>query len=89
MLFYIGGMAWFISGAMSGNVVLQFSCLLFHAPQPNHLSRKIALVLVGITTGFASSHGDLANIYTSIPIFVFLTVFFLLCSTALVTSILV
>jgi membrane AbrB-like protein len=77
-------MAWFIGGAVSGNVVLQFSHLLFHNPQPNHLSRKIGLVLVGITTGFASIHGDLSkNIYTSIPIFVFLTVFLLLCSTAI------
>ncbi|CCH66805.1 Putative ammonia monooxygenase [Richelia intracellularis HH01] len=82
--FYIGRMAWFIGGAVSGNVVLQFSHLLFHNPQPNHLSRKIGLVLVGITTGFASIHGDLSkNIYTSIPIFVFLTVFLLLCSTAI------
>ncbi|CDN12576.1 FIG00875916: hypothetical protein [Richelia intracellularis] len=63
-------------------MVLQFSRLFYdYCPQPNRLARRVGLALVGIMAGFASSHSNLAHIAVSMPIFVVLTIFLLLCGT--------
>ena len=82
--FHLGGIAWIFGGAAAGTMVLQFSRLFYdYCPQPNRFARRVGLALVGIMAGFASSHSNLAHIAASMPIFVVLTVFLLLCGTAI------
>ncbi|MDJ0677487.1 MAG: AbrB family transcriptional regulator [Calothrix sp. MO_167.B42] len=80
--FHLGTIAWIFGGATASITVLQFSRLFYnYCPQPNRNARRFGLALVGITAGFASSHGNLAHITGSVPVFVVLTAFSMLCGT--------
>ncbi|GAB1542562.1 hypothetical protein NUACC21_52360 [Scytonema sp. NUACC21] len=80
--FHIGGVSWIFGGIISGAVVLQTCRILYnHTPKPNRAARKTGMALVGLNVGFSVSHGHLANVTSSLPIFAFLTLFLLLCGT--------
>ncbi|MBR8832768.1 MAG: AbrB family transcriptional regulator [Stigonema ocellatum SAG 48.90 = DSM 106950] len=78
----IGGVAWLFGGIVSGALVLQ-ACRIFydHCPKPNRTARKIGMALVGLNVGFSIAHGNLASVASSVPVFVLLNFFLLLCGS--------
>ena len=80
--FYIGGVTWLFGGIVSGVIVLQSYRIFYnYCPKPNRSARKLGMALVGLNVGFAIAHGNLANVASSAPVFIFLTFFLLLCGT--------
>ncbi|MEA5515201.1 AbrB family transcriptional regulator [Nodularia sp. UHCC 0506] len=77
---HIGGIAWIFGGIASGAIVLQ-GCRIFYQyyPKPNRRARKVGMALVGLTVGASNSNSDLTSLASGIPIFIFLTLFLLLC----------
>ncbi|MBW4684069.1 MAG: AbrB family transcriptional regulator [Komarekiella atlantica HA4396-MV6] len=77
--FYTGGIVWIFGGIAAGTLVLQ-GCRLFYqySPKPNRTARKVGMAFVGLTVG-SSIHGNLTSVASGIPIFIFLTLFLLLC----------
>lgn len=82
--FYIGGIAWIFGGIAAGTVVLQ-GCRVFYkySPQPNRTARKVGMALVGLTIGASNAHANLASVVSSIPIFIFLSLFLLLSGSGI------
>ncbi len=78
--FNFGGIAWIFGGIISGALVFQ-TCRIFYnySPQPNRTARQVGMMLVGITIGASNGHANLANITADVPVFVFLTLFLMLC----------
>ncbi|MBW4616783.1 MAG: AbrB family transcriptional regulator [Desmonostoc vinosum HA7617-LM4] len=78
--FHSGGIAWIFGGIAAGTVVLQ-ACRLFYqySPAPNRTARKVGIALVGLTVGLSNTHGNFSTVISGIPIFIFLTMFLLLC----------
>ncbi|AKG23610.1 AbrB family transcriptional regulator [Calothrix sp. 336/3] len=80
--FQLGGITWIFGGITSGVVVLQTYRLLYgQTPKPNRITRKIGLVLVGMTIGAANAHSNWMDIAADIPVFICLTIFLLLCGS--------
>lgn len=77
---HFGGISWIFGGIAAGTAILQI-CRIFYqySPSPNRMARKVGMALVGLTVGAANANTDLTNIATGMPIFVFLTLFLLLC----------
>ncbi|GAX34256.1 AbrB family transcriptional regulator [Nodularia sp. NIES-3585] len=81
---HVGGIAWIFGGLASGAVVLQGCRILYkYYPQPNRNARKVGMALVGLTVGASSSNSDLTSLASGIPIFIFLTLFMLLCGSCI------
>ncbi|MEH2193243.1 MAG: AbrB family transcriptional regulator [Nostoc sp.] len=82
--FQIGRIAWIFSGIAAGTIILQ-GCRIFYkySPQPNRTARKVGMALVGLTVGASNTHGNLANVASGIPVFIFLTLFLLLSGTCI------
>lgn len=82
--FQIGRIAWIFGGIAAGIIVLQ-GCRIFYqySPQPNRTARKVGMALVGLTVGASNAHGNLASVASSIPIFIFLTLFLLLIGSCI------
>ncbi|WP_373527081.1 AbrB family transcriptional regulator [Nostoc sp.] len=82
--FHIGGIAWIFGGIAAGTVVLQ-GCRVFYkySPQPNRTARKVGMALVGLTIGASNAHANLASVVSSIPIFIFLSLFLLLSGSGI------
>ncbi|MDM9382542.1 AbrB family transcriptional regulator [Chlorogloeopsis sp. ULAP01] len=80
--FNVGGIAWIFGGIASGAAILQI-CRVFYdySPKPNRTARKIGMALVGLNVGFSIAHGNLAGAAFGIPVFIFLTLFLLLCGS--------
>ncbi|MDB9341477.1 MULTISPECIES: AbrB family transcriptional regulator [Cyanophyceae] len=76
----VGGIAWIFGGLGSGAIVLQ-GCRIFYQyyPKPNRRARKVGMALVGLSVGASSSNSDLTSLASGVPIFIFLTLFLLLC----------
>ena len=81
--FYIGGIVWIFGGIAAGILVFQ-GCRLFYqySPKPNRTARKVGMGLVGLTVG-SSINGNLIGVASGIPIFIFLTLFLLLCGSCI------
>ncbi|WP_414550510.1 AbrB family transcriptional regulator [Anabaena sp. CCY 0017] len=77
---HVGGIAWIFGGIASGAIVLQ-GCRIFYQyyPKPNRRARKVGMALVGLSVGASSSNSDLTSLASGVPIFIFLTLFLLLC----------
>ena len=81
---HVGGIAWIFGGLASGAVVLQGCRILYqYYPKPNRRARKVGMALVGLTVGASSSNSDLTSLAADIPIFIFLTLFLLLCGSGI------
>ncbi|MCP6759127.1 MAG: AbrB family transcriptional regulator [Fischerella sp. CENA71] len=78
--FNFGGIAWIFGGIISGALVFQ-TCRVFYnySPKPNRAARQVGMMLVGITIGASNAHANLANITPGVPVFVFLTLFLMIC----------
>ncbi|MBW4564091.1 MAG: AbrB family transcriptional regulator [Mojavia pulchra JT2-VF2] len=82
--FHIGGIAWIFGGIAAGTVVLQGCRILYQdSPKPNRTARKVGMALVGLTVGSSNAHANLATVSSSIPIFIFLTFFLLICGSGI------
>ncbi|MCF4967428.1 AbrB family transcriptional regulator [Nostoc sp. CMAA1605] len=77
---HFGGISWIFGGIFAGTAILQ-TCRIFYqySPRPNRMARRVGMALVGLTVGAANANTDLTEIVTGIPIFIFLTLFLLLC----------
>ncbi|MBE9198870.1 MULTISPECIES: AbrB family transcriptional regulator [unclassified Nodularia (in: cyanobacteria)] len=81
---HVGGIAWIFGGIASGAIVLQGSRILYqYYPKPNRNARKVGMALVGLTVGASSSNSDLTSLAADIPIFIFLTLFLLVCGSCI------
>lgn len=81
---HVGGIAWIFGGMASGAIVLQ-GCRIFYqySPKPNRTARKVGMALVGLSVGASISSNDLTSLASGVPIFIFLTVFLLLCGSCI------
>jgi uncharacterized protein len=78
----VGGIAWIFGGIVSGTVILQLSRILYeYYPQPNRAARKVGMALVGLSVGASTSGSNLTNLASGIPVFIFLTLFLLVCGS--------
>lgn len=77
---HFGGISWIFGGIAAGTAILQI-CRIFYkySPRPNRMARKVGMALVGLTVGAVNANTDLTSIAAGIPIFIFLTIFLLLC----------
>ena len=81
---HVGGIAWIFGGIASGAIVLQGCRILYqYYPKPNRRARKVGMALVGLTVGASSSNSDLISLASGVPIFIFLTLFLLLCGSCI------
>ncbi|MEH2382447.1 MAG: AbrB family transcriptional regulator [Nostoc sp.] len=82
--FHVGGIAWIFGGIAAGIIVLQ-GCRLFYeySPKPNRTARKVGMALVGLTVGASNANANVASVASGIPIFIFLTLFMLLCGSCI------
>ncbi|HYW20762.1 MAG TPA: AbrB family transcriptional regulator [Nodularia sp. (in: cyanobacteria)] len=81
---HVGGIAWIFGGLASGAIVLQGCRILYeYYPKPNRRARKVGMALVGLTVGASSCNSDLISLAADIPIFIFLTLFLLLCGSCI------
>jgi membrane AbrB-like protein len=81
---HLGGIAWIFGGVASGAIVLQGCRILYqYCPKPNRKARKVGMALVGLTVGASSSSANLTGLASGIPIFIFLTLFLLLCGSCI------
>jgi membrane AbrB-like protein len=77
--FHFGGIAWILGGIVSGGLVLQGCRICYsYSPKPNRTARRTGMALVGMYVGFSIAHSNLANIASSFPVFLFLTLFLLI-----------
>ncbi|WP_341529146.1 AbrB family transcriptional regulator [Nostoc sp. UHCC 0302] len=82
--FRSGGIAWIFGGIVAGTVVLQ-GCRIFYqySPKPNRTARKVGMALVGLNVGASNGYSDIATVASNVPIFIFLTLFLLLCGSCI------
>ncbi|MDH6100479.1 AbrB family transcriptional regulator [Anabaenopsis sp. FSS-46] len=77
---HVGGIAWIFGGLASGAIVLQICRIVYqYDPSPNRRARKVGMALVGLTVGASSSGSDLTGLASGIPVFIFLTLFLIVC----------
>ncbi|QOV23805.1 AbrB family transcriptional regulator [Anabaenopsis elenkinii] len=77
---HVGGIAWLFGGLASGAILLQICRILYqYNPPPNRRARKVGMALVGLTVGASSSGSDLTTLASGIPVFLFLTLFLIVC----------
>ncbi|MBD2185238.1 AbrB family transcriptional regulator [Aerosakkonema funiforme] len=82
--FRIGGVAWIFGGIVAGGLVLTaYSILSKETPQPNQKIRKIGQALVGLVIGFTIAHANTAELYSKLPIFVFVVLFLMTSGSAI------
>ncbi|MFB2924053.1 AbrB family transcriptional regulator [Aerosakkonema funiforme] len=82
--FRIGGVAWIFGGIVAGGLVLTaYSILSKETAEPNQKIRKIGQALVGLVIGFTIAHGDTAELYSKLPIFVFVALFLMASGSAI------
>ncbi|WP_414565942.1 MULTISPECIES: AbrB family transcriptional regulator [unclassified Anabaena] len=81
---HVGGFAWIFGGIAAGVMVLQ-GCRIFYqySPPPNRTARKVGMALVGLSVGVSSSSSNFTVLASGIPIFIFLTLFLLLCGSCI------
>lgn len=81
---HFGGISWIFGGITAGTAILQGYRIFYdYSPKPNRIARKVGMGLVGLTVGASNSNSNLANLVADIPIFLFLTLFLLLCGVGI------
>ncbi|MBD2344141.1 AbrB family transcriptional regulator [Anabaena subtropica] len=81
---HFGGISWIFGGIAAGTAILQgYRVFYNYSPKPNRIARKVGMGLVGLTVGASNANSNLVNIVSEIPIFIFLTLFLLLCGVSI------
>ncbi|MGF1542830.1 MAG: AbrB family transcriptional regulator [Pleurocapsa sp.] len=80
----LGSVAW-IFGGMGGGVIVvrSYQTITKKTLKPNKLGRQIGQAMVGLAIGFAIADSDLVAASSKLPLFIFLTVFMLVCGSAI------
>lgn len=80
----LGSVAWIFGGMGAGLIVARsYQIFLKKALKPNKAARKIGQAMVGLSIGFAIADSNLVAAASRLPLFVFLTVFMLLCGSGI------
>lgn len=74
-----GGGAWILGGIAAGALVFYFYHQYNNQAKPNRNSRKFGQIIVGLTVGFSLKQSNLLPLSSQLHIFLFLTLFLLLC----------
>ena len=76
----LGSVAWIFGGMGAGVIVVKsYQSILKKTLKPNKLGRKIGQGMVGLSIGFAIADSNLLAASSRLPLFIFLTLFMLLC----------
>ena len=76
----LGSIAWIFGGMGAGVSVIKTHQLISHKTfKPNKTGRKIGQAMVGLSIGFAIADSNLLAASSRLPLFIFLTLFMLLC----------
>lgn len=76
----LGSIAWIFGGMGAGVLVIKTYQLISHQTfKPNQTGRKIGQAMVGLSIGFAIADSNLLAASSRLPLFIFLTLFMLLC----------
>ncbi len=80
----LGSVAWIFGGMGAGVIVVRSYWTLWRKTvKPNKIGRKIGQALVGLSIGFAIADSNLIAASSRLPLFVFLTLFMLLCGSGI------
>ncbi|VEP15265.1 Membrane protein AbrB duplication [Hyella patelloides LEGE 07179] len=82
--FGLGGVAWIFGGMGAGVIVMRSYQTIFQKTlKPNKAGRKIGQAMVGLSIGFAIADSNLWAASSRLPLFIFLTLFMLLCGSGI------
>ena len=80
----LGSIAWIFGGMGAGIIVIKSYQTIFKKSfQPNKIGRKIGQAMVGLSIGFAIADSNLLAASSGLPLFIFLTLFMLLCGSGI------
>ncbi|MGF1479935.1 MAG: AbrB family transcriptional regulator [Cyanophyceae cyanobacterium] len=80
----LGSVAWIFGGMGAGAIVFRiYRMLRRHPLKPNKIGRKIGQGMVGLSIGFAIANSNLLAASSRLPLFIFLTLFMLLCGSGI------
>ncbi len=80
----LGSVAWIFGGMGAGVIVVRSYQTIFKKTlKPNKLSRKIGQAMVGLAIGLAIADSNLWAASSRLPLFIFLTIFMLLCGSGI------
>ncbi len=80
----LGSVAWIFGGMGAGVIVIKsYQSLSGKSVKPNKIGRKIGQAMVGLSIGFAIADSNLIAASAKLPLFVFLTIFMLLCGSGI------
>ncbi|GAB4539986.1 MAG: hypothetical protein Tsb0014_30890 [Pleurocapsa sp.] len=80
----LGSVAWIFGGMGAGVIVIRsYQTITKKTLKPNKLGRKIGQAMVGLAIGFAIADSNLIAASSKLPLFIFLTIFMLVCGSAI------
>ena len=80
----LGSIAWIFGGMGAGVLVIKTYQLISHKTfKPNKTGRKIGQAMVGLSIGLAIADSNLLAASSRLPLFIFLTLFMLLCGSGI------
>ena len=80
----LASVAWIFGGMGAGAIgARSYQTITKKALKPNKASRKIGQAMVGLSSGFAIADSNLIAASSRLPLFIFLTLFMLLCGSGI------
>ncbi|MDJ0688323.1 MAG: AbrB family transcriptional regulator [Xenococcaceae cyanobacterium MO_188.B32] len=80
----LGSVAWIFGGMGAGVIVVKsYQTIIKKTLKPNKFGRKIGQAMVGLSIGFAIADSNLWAASSRLPLFIFLTLFMLLCGSGI------
>ncbi|WP_036489176.1 AbrB family transcriptional regulator [Myxosarcina sp. GI1] len=80
----LGSVAWIFGGMGAGVIGAKaYQAVAKKVLKPNKISRKIGQAMVGLSIGFAIADSDLLAASSRLPLFIFLSLFMLVCGSGI------
>ncbi len=80
----LGSIAWIFGGMGAGVIVIKsYQTISRKTFKPNKTGRKLGQAMVGLSIGFAIADSNLVAASSQLPLFIFLTLFMLLCGSGI------
>ncbi|MDJ0568489.1 MAG: AbrB family transcriptional regulator [Pleurocapsa sp. MO_192.B19] len=80
----LGSVAWIFGGMGAGVIVIRsYQTISRKTFKPNKTGRKLGQAMVGLSIGFAIADSNLVAASSRLPLFIFLTLFMLLCGSGI------
>jgi membrane AbrB-like protein len=80
----LGSVAWIFGGMGAGVIVVRsYQTIFKQTLKPNNIGRKIGQAMVGLSIGLAIAGSNLLAASSRLPLFIFLTLFMLLCGSGI------